>query len=252
MSTNMNNTEAAKKTAFEVAEALSMLSMSIELKNYIESKTAEWTNFGKMNSHIYRAMLMRMMAESGLTQEAKFMVFFFFSVIKNQPRILKAMDQMTAEEKAKPWFSATRDFIATKITQYVSAMNKTKKFPAVNIPGCNPGLDILNWCLITPKNDRTVEVLKDRTTFCQLNLNDEMQTLAKVGYENYWNNIVKGTKNPDKESQTLEEPKMREEYYLNPASDKYNLIGVDLKEIPPMTNQSGYTRDELVRYMASI
>lgn len=245
---NMVTTMPPNMEEGEVIKSLEVMTLSKNLMDFIEVNKNLWNTFGKMNSHLYRKILMESMEASKLTSEEKIMVFFFASVIKSQPRILKAMDNMPAELKGSNWFYGVKNFFDTKTTQYVSAANRNKKFPVVNIPNCNPGLDILFYCLMTKKEDRSIETLKLRPTFSQINLETSVQTRAKEGYEMYWNNIVKGSKNEDK----LEKPQMREEYYQNPASDKYPLLTRDLKIYSVTNNNVGYTMAEVETYLASV
>lgn len=232
--------------AVGVMEALSKLSFTDDLKMYIVEREATWANFGKMTSHLYRQKLMELMDASNMTNEAKFMVFFFFSVIKNQARVLRELNNMPAETKNQPWYKPVKEFITSKVTQYVTQTVGNTKFPAVNIPSCNPGLDILVFCLITNPADLTIENVRNRTTFSQLDLDKDMQAEAKTGYANYWNNIVQGTKNETK----TEEPKMREEYYNTSAQDKYKLIDHNLKEIA--VPNGGYSKAVLLNYFSEM
>jgi hypothetical protein len=247
MTTNMSFSAISA----DLEEIMKTLSFTEELSTFIVSRIEDWPNFGKKNSHLYRKQLYEMMQASGMTGEAKLAVHFFMAVIKNSRRAVKAMDMMSDELKQKSWFSGTRDFLATKCAQYVTVAEREKKFPAVNIPGTNPGLDIMFWCMITKDKDRTLDNLKERVTFCQIALNDEMQGIAKQGYQNYWDNVVKGTKNPDIQNTRIEEPRMREEYYANPASDRYPLLNLELKVVPITTGESGYNRKDIIDYLAS-
>lgn len=233
----------------ELTQVMSTMRLSEELVEFITARRDTWTIFGKKNSHLYRQQLMTMMTNSGLSPEAKVMVYFFFAVIKNQARIVKALDAMPQDVKLMRWFSQTRDFIAVRVYQYVSSAERQGKFPGVNIPGTNPGLDILLWCLMTRNEDRTLDILKDRTTFCQIALNDEMQTLAKEGYRKFWDVTVKGTQNPDAITMNLPSPQMREEYYRNPASDRYPLLDRQLRPVEQLSRESGYNRVEVERYL---
>lgn len=226
-----------------VVAALAKMSLTESLKNYIKSNQEQWANFGKMTSHLYREKLLKMMDSNSLTAEAKFMVFFFFSVIKNKPRVLKAMDAMSSDVKAEPWFNPTRDFIAAHVTQYVTETVGNNKFPAVNIPSCNPGFDILVFSLITNPADKTIAELRNRTTFSQLDLSDDMQAQAKIGYAHYWDTIVQGTKN----TTATEEPKMRENYYQTTAQDRYKLVGLDMKEVK--VPEGGYKEKDILDYL---
>lgn len=231
--------------------ALEQLSANQALIGYMRDNRETWANFGKKNSHMYRTELFTSMSTSNLSGEAKIMVLFFFSVIKNRDRVLKAMDLLDTDMKKADWFQPVRGFIESKVVQYVTQAEKQGRFPAVNIPTCMPGFDILVWCLMVPDEDRTIENLKNRTTFSQLALNQTLQAKAKEGYANYWNNIVVGTRNPEKK----EEPKMREQYYKNSENDKYRLIQLDksnkMVEIEPNDVGVGYTEKELENYLKS-
>jgi len=233
-----------------VQEALSRLAKSPELQEYILSKRELWAIFGKMNSHLYRAILMKRMLEAKLNPECQFMVFFLFSVIKNRDRVIRQMEAMDPTDQQKPWFNPVKNFITTHITQYVSDVVRSKKFPAVNIPTCNPGLDVLVYCLITHPNDRTTEELFNRPTASQLFLDDVAQDEAKEGYRYYWNSIVTGSKNPD--AKDLEVPEFREDYYKNSRADDYRLVDLELKEVEPLNPAVGYSLKEIKDYMISI
>lgn len=233
----------------DLERTMTAMKLSEDLVSFIKERRDSWLVFGKKNSHLYREQLMKMMSDAGLSAKGKVMVYFFFAVIKNQPRVLKAMDSMPEEVKVYSWFSEVRDFVGLRVTQYVSSAERQKKFPAVNIPGTNPGLDILLWCLMTRDSSRTLANLKDRVTFSQLALNDAMQTLAKEGYRKFWDVTVKGSLNPDAVTMNLPAPRMREDYYSNPASDKYPLLNQDLSILAPSTRESGYTQTELETYL---
>jgi hypothetical protein len=240
------------KVAMSVQEALSRLTLNNDMLDYITTKREEWQVFGKMNSHLYRKILMKRMQDANLNGECQFMVFFLFGVIKNQNRIVKALDAMEPPDQARAWYGPTKTFIQTHITQYVSDVVRSKKFPGVNVPNCNPGLDVLVYCLITHPNERSYYELTTRPTFSQLNLSADVQQDGQAGYAEYWNTIVTGTKNPDKAAQNLEEPRYRAEYYANVSGDKYKLINLSLEEIDPADDKVGYTLREIYDYMVSI
>lgn len=243
----MVNLSYAKGEDDGVEAALKVMTLSKSLAKFIKENSKVWPNFGKKDSHLYRAELMEKMSERNLSQEAKTMVYFFAAVIKNKARIIKAMETMPGDVKKEEWFYPVRDFYTISTEQYVTKAEKSGRFPVVNIPSTNPGLDVLFGLMIMPSGDRTVENLSFRTTFSQLNLDTDMQALAKKGYEHYWNNVVKGTKNDDKP----EVPMMREDYYKNPESDKYNLLDVNLNQVKPENKSKGFTREELNSYIKS-
>lgn len=238
------------KMMLTVQEALQRLNLTEETKDYILDNRDMWATFGKMNSHLYRSILMKRMREARLDGTAQFLVYFLFGVIKNQGRVSRALDALEPQDKAMAWYAPVKAFVDTHVTQYVSDVVKSKKFPAVNIPNCNPGLDLLVYCLITPPNDRTIEEMTVRPTFSQLNLDADMQAEAKEGYRYYWESVVKGSRNPDKA--TVEEPKFREEYYVNSENDKYEFVNLELKEVKPRNNNLGYTFEEVYEYVKSI
>lgn len=237
-------------TMMSVAEALANMSLSKDNVDYILSKREEWATFGKMNSHLYRAMLFKRMNDAGLSAESKMMVSFLFGVIKNRDRVIRAMEAMDPTDQAKEWFSPVKNFISTHVTQYVSDVVRSKKFPAVNIPNCNPGFDVLVYVLITPPNDRSFVELFKRPTASQLNLDNIAQYDAMLGYQEYWDSIVRGSKNPD--AKTLEAPMFREDYYANVRDDKYCLVDLNLREVQPKDFANGYTYNELKAYFMSI
>lgn len=259
-----DNTTPAAATGFmihtpisgviSVRDSLLRLAKSQALQDYLVDRRDLWATFGKMNSDLYRSILMKRMQEAKLTPDQQFMVFFLHSVIKNRDRIIRAMEAMEPADQAQTWFSPVRAFITTHMTQYVSDVIRSKKFPSVNVPSCNPGLDVLVFCLITNPNERSVNELFNRPTASQLHLDTETQAMAKVGYRHYWDSVVTGSKNPDANvpGSKLEAPMFREEFYVNSAGDAYNLIGLDLKEIPPANDRTGYSFEEIVAYLIKI
>jgi len=231
-----------------VPSALLNLSINKDMINYIKDNRAVWASFGKKNSHMYRTELFTSMSTSKLNPEAQLMVLFFFSVIKNRDRVLKAMGLLDAEMQKADWFVPAKGFIESRVVQYVTQAERQNKFPAVNIPTCMPGFDILVWSLMSEDKDRTVDNACMRTTFSQLTLNQSLQAKAKAGYAYYWKNIVVGTNNPEKK----EAPMMRDQYYANSESDKYKLIKISeknkLEEVNPNDEGLGYTEKEMNDY----
>jgi hypothetical protein len=235
-----------------VQDALATMKLSNELKDYLLSRRDLWSMFGKMNSHFYRKWLMKIYDEAGLDGEQRLMVHVLAGVIKNRDRVLRSMETMEPEDKAKAWYGPVMNFINTRTTQYVSDVTKSRKFPFVNIPTCNAGLDILIYCIITNPNDRSLVEMSRRTTFSQLDLDAELQDIAKEGYKYYWDQVVKGTKNPDAKAtgSTIEPPAFREEYYANSVNDEYKLVDEKLQEVPAA--DAGYSLEDLVKYLRSI
>lgn len=232
-----------------ISEALALLKVNVEDMRELSEQTDLWLTFGKMNSSLYRKELMERMARAALSAKEKFMVYFLFSVIKSQPRVLKALDSL--EDKSMEWFVKVRAFVDSQLCQYVSQAASTRKFPAVNIPSTNPALDVLCFVVATDFESVTLDNLFKRPTTSQLNLDDVCQAKAKEGYQFYWESIVKGSKNPEAKDKNLEAPKMREEYYENPAADKYNLISVRFVELRGSASGGAFTEEDLENYLTS-
>lgn len=135
------------------------------------------------------------------------------------------------------------------MTQYVSEVVLSKKFPAIYIPSFNPRLV---YCLITSPNERTLVELFNRPATSQLQLDYMAQAKAKIGYQYYWEYVVNGSENPVAKSGNLEAPEFRDDYYKNVMADSYKLIGLDLKEANPASSSAGYSIKELREYLKSI
>jgi len=235
----------ADASAYSVGAMMSAMKVSDKIKTFIVSNQDLWDGFGKMDSHKYRAKLMKLMSSSKLTEDSKVMVFFLFSVVKKKSRVLDAMDGLDENTKAEAWFTPTRTFIATTIVDYNTQAKSASKFPGTHIPTTNPGLDILFYVMMTPEENRSLEELSRRPTFAQLHLDPKMQEVAKSGYKYYWESVVTSTKN----TTVVEKPSYKEEYYNTSAGDKYYLIGADSKEIKPMDLNSGYSEKEIKDFL---
>jgi len=230
-----------------VKAAMAKISLSADMKTYITNNKDLWETFGKMSSHLYREQLMKSMITAELKPDQMFMVFFLFSVIKNQTRVVRALSKLSEAEKAQSWFQPVNNFITNRVCQYVTQAKDSGKFPAVNIPTCNPGLDIYAFTLMAKDEHKTIDNLKIRTTLSQMHLDTNAQAKAKEGYTEYWTNVVKGTKNKDNKGDDKELPSMNEDYYNTGASDKYRLLNDKFEEIP--VPEGGYTIAHLEQYL---
>lgn len=236
-----------------VANALGSVSINQKMIEYFKGKQEDWKFFGKMDSHLYRQQLFSKMEEKKLDPEAMMLVYAMASIIKSQPRIIQAMVDMPESERfSSPgvWF-AVRNFFDTECVQYVSAAKKNKKFPVVNIPNTMPGLDILWFCLCTENSERTLDKLKIRPTFTQMDLQEDMQTVAKEGYEIFWTKIVRGSRNPDR----VDPPAMRQEFYETSAGDKYKLVRLTkdnrMENLIGTGRNGSYQRKDIEDYLMS-
>lgn len=76
---------------------------------------------------IYRAKLEKLMTKCKLTKEARFMVYFFASVMKSKDRIVTAMNTNEGVMKEASWFKSVLDFFRTKTVQYTKQETIDKK-----------------------------------------------------------------------------------------------------------------------------
>jgi len=207
----------------------------------------DWMSFGKKDSHVYRKMLMERFNRAMLSAEERFMIYFLFSVVKNQKRVKEGMENLPENVKNLSWYTKVKAFVDAHLCQYVSQATNSKKFPAVNIPVTNPGMDLLCWVIWAPCNQMTLTEMFRRPNTAQLFLDEMAQSQAKVGYAYYWNTVVQGTQNPDAKTMDLPKPQMREEYYKNAESDRYPLVSPDLTIYTVPNN--GYSTVDLTHWM---
>lgn len=240
-------------TGAGVLNAMGSVMINTAMVEYFKGKQEEWQFFGKMNSHLYRHQLFAKMEDKKLDAESMMLVYAMSSIIKSQPRIVQAMTDMPEVDRFAStgvWY-AVRAFFETECVQYVSAAKKTKKFPVVNIPNSMPGLDILWFCLCTKKEERTMDKLMIRPTFAQMALKEDVQTIAREGYEFYWTKIVKGSRNPDK----VDAPGMRQDFYETTAADQYAFITLTKENtmtfLVAASKDGKYTKAEVESYLRS-
>lgn len=238
---------ASGDTGFSVADALKEMMITPSFKKFVEDNKELWLTFGTMDSAAYRKKLMKLMAAAKLNKEQRLVIHFFFAVVKKKSRVLEGMSAFDESVKQKEWYEPVRSFIAGTLTDYNTQAKSADKFPGTHVPTTNPGLDLLMWKLMSKKEHLTIENFFARTTSVQLNLNAEMQSLAQVGYKNYWDNVVKDSRNEVKS----EKPQYREDYYKTSAGDTYNLVDGSLKELPPANVKTGYTRKEIENWIAA-
>lgn len=231
-----------------VAKALESISFSDSLIKYIRDRKDLWGTFGKKNSHLLRAKLFKMFEAAKLSHEEIFMIFFFFSVIKNRTRVKEAMENMEMADKNQKWYKKVYEFIDKKLVQYVSE-EKNGKFAVVHLPTTMPGLDILCTVLTLDDSDEDFEMLIGKQTFAQLKLSADLQDTNKEKQRAFWENVVNKTRNPD--SSAFKQGFV-EEFYENSASDDYKLISLEGNEVMPEDMDMGYTRDEVRAWMTSI
>jgi len=232
---------------YSVEAALTAMELTTSFKKFVVDNRTLWSTFGKMDSHLYRKKLMKLMDAAKLTKEQRLVVHFMFAVVKRKSRVIDGMAGLSDATKAMPWFDPVKSFISGTIVDYNVSAKTPDKFPGTHVPTTNPGLDMMLWRLSTEPKDRTLDAFFIRTTSVQLHLAPDAQAKAKLGYKSYWDDVVKGTKNTVK----TEEAKYREEYYNTSAGDTYLLVMDNLKELKPKNMEVGYTLEEITAWMSA-
>jgi len=231
---------------YSVKSALEKMELTESFKTFVTGNRELWSTFGKMDSHLYRKKLMKLMEKANLTAEQKLIVYFFFAVVKKKSRVIEGMNGLPDHQKSASWFTPVMTFIAGTMTDYNSQAKNPDRFPGTHVPTTNPGLDLLMWRLMTEKEDRTIDNFFRRTTSVQLHLDEAMQAKAKSGYKFYWDSVVTGTKN----TMSVEAPQHREAYYETSAGDTYFLVNDSMKELKPADKDKGYTEKEISAWIA--
>jgi hypothetical protein len=230
---------------YSVGAALKAMRLTTEFKAFIIKHRELWSTYGRMDSNLYRAKLMRIMDSASLLPEDRMIVHFFFCLVKTKSRVLAGMENMSDEVKSMAWFGRVKNFIATYIVDYNTASKNANKFPGTHIPTTNPGLDLYLWKLTVDRADRTVDMFFARTTSVQIKLDTVCQAKSHDGYKKYWEEVVKGTKNTTK----TEDPKYREDYYKTSAGDEYYLTTDGRNFLKPSNEKTGYTLEEIEAWL---
>lgn len=238
---------------FTVGKALSEMSSADETLRLLTDDNGFWNMFGKKDSHLLRAKLFKIFGEAKLDQETRFMVYFFFSVIKNRTRVLASFEELPPDVKALPAVTKAKEFILNYLVQYTS-QESSKKFAVVHLPTTMPGLDIMITALTSENSMASMESrIYTKQTFCQLNLNSELQSINKAAQQMLWDTVIKSSKNEARVAKTVtEDLKFHSNFYDTSASDKYNLVDINMKEIPPTNAALGYTKKDMETWFQKI
>lgn len=232
---------------YSVSTALKGMALTDEFKKFVTSNRELWLTFGKMDSHLYRKKLMKLMEAAKLTKDQKIVVYFLFTIVGKKSRVIDGMNAMPDHVKSMAWFDPVRAFIATTMTDYNTSAKAVDKFPGTHVAATNPGLSLMLWKLSVEEEARTVEAFFAKPITVQLHLSQECQERAKSGYKFYWDETVQGSKN----TMNTEEAKYREEYYNTSAGDKYLLVTDGLREVEPANKNLGYSMKEIEMWLTA-
>jgi hypothetical protein len=237
-------------SVLSVADAIKELALSKSNWNILTAQEDIWATFGKKDSHMLRAKLFKIIREEKLDKDGVLFMFLLFAAIKNHGRVLEHMENLPENVKGLAHFKTTKDFISKRLVQYVYQETYTK-FAVVHLPTTMPGLDIYLTAKMFKKSDDNLNVLIGKQTFSQLNLDTDLQNKNKAAQMNFWNNIVKESKNPNPD-QKGKKIGFVEDFYKTAASDKYLLLDDKLAEVQPSDISLGYTQADLKKWYDSL
>jgi len=223
-------------SVLSVGSSLEMVKISKDIIKFLASTEGSWISFGKKSSHILRTMLFRLFDKEKMDGDAKFMVYFFCSIIKNRERILSGMELLGDDVRSQKWYTQTKIFFEKRTVTYVR--NETReKFATLHLPTTNPGLDILCYLMQMDKpqtrDDMCDQVfnLVTRQTFSQFMIDDDLQDFNRFYVRKYWEETVKLKDLESRQKSNSKEIGFVEEYYDTNAGDGYKFIGPDFVEV---------------------
>lgn len=247
-----------KMSMISVTEAVGAMNLSAEFVKFVKDNADQWLGFGTSNSHILRAKLMRLMQKAGLTEMEKFAVYFFCARVKDKERILMGMSMLPKEIQEKQWFINVQKFY-NQYTVKWPKLETANNFATLHLPNTNPGLHLLSVAMMFDwKNLSDTEILNNflpEQPMGQLKLTTALQEKHKENSKIFWNETVKGTKNPKAELTKKEVEKgFIEEYYNTSAGDQYPLIKIGpnntfvIQDLP----MEGYTESDIVSWYRTV
>jgi len=250
--------DSIKMSMISVTEAVGAMNLSAEFVKFVKDNADQWLGFGTSNSHILRAKLMRLMQKAGLTEMEKFAVYFFCARVKDKERILMGMSILPKEIQEKQWFINVQKFY-NQYTVKWPKLETANNFATLHLPNTNPGLHLLSVAMMfdwTKLSDNDiVENLLPEQPMGQLKLSAALQEKHKEHSKIFWNETVKGTKNPKAELTKREVEKgFIEEYYNTSSGDQYPLIKIGpnnsfiIEDMPA----DGYTDKNIVSWYKTV
>jgi len=250
--------DSMKMSMISVTEAVGAMNLSAEFVKFVKDNADQWLGFGTSNSHILRAKLMRLMQKAGLTEMEKFAVYFFCARVKDKERILMGMSMLPKEIQEKQWFINVQKFY-NQYTVKWPKLETANNFATLHLPNTNPGLHLLSVAMMfdwTKLSDNDiVENLLPEQPMGQLKLSAALQEKHKEHSKIFWNETVKGTKNPKAELTKREVDKgFIEEYYNTSSGDQYPLIKIGpnnsfiIEDMPA----DGYTDKNIVSWYKTV
>jgi len=250
--------DSIKMSMISVTEAVGAMNLSTEFVKFVKDNADQWLGFGTSNSHILRAKLMRLMQKAGLTEMEKFAVYFFCARVKDKERILMGMSMLPKEIQEKQWFINVQKFY-NQYTVKWPKLETANNFATLHLPNTNPGLHLLSVAMMfdwTKLSDNDiVENLLPEQPMGQLKLSAALQEKHKEHSKIFWNETVKGTKNPKAELTKREVEKgFIEEYYNTSSGDQYPLIKIGpnnsfiIEDMPA----DGYTDKNIVSWYKTV
>jgi len=239
---------------FTMSAVVKEMAPSATLFALIKDNRGLWVDFGKKNSHILRSKITALMTEKGLSKDAKFLLYFFASLVKNKKRVLEAMRKLPESFQSLEWFPQLTEFINDNMVQF-PADEGDEKFAMVHLPATNPPLTLLCLAIGMPRVDLTFEFMMSQQVMAQINLSPELQEMNKGYMKIFWEeqvNTTSNTRNLANFQKKKKEGKIFDEaIYKNQENDKYLLLSPRFADIAPTDPSVGYTEPEVRAWLAS-
>lgn len=259
---NSNNNQAGihnniiMSSIVSIKDAIASVQISSDFKSFIKENSMVWVSFGTTDSHILRTKLMGLMTKAGLTQLERFAVYFFCARVKDKDRILQGMELLPEEAKSKDWFKNVKKFY-NQYTVKWPKLETASNFATLHLPNTNPGFDLLSTAMMfdVEGDEKILDLIMNKLTTGQLKLSSEMQAIHEGYAKIFWNDKVKGSKNPLANETAAERKKgFIKEYYDTSAADTYPLVKLTMGGTPEevSVSQTGYTREELISWYKTV
>jgi len=223
-------------------ESVGSMTLSGSLLEFTANSYDIMMNFGMSDSHSLRKKFMKLCKESSLDANAIFFIYFLAARVRRKSRVMDALSKMPSSVTGTEWFTKARNFIATKMVDWVSD-ETAGSFALIHLPQTNPSWTILAVIMMTmAETDETVVVkaVGAHQVFAQLNIDSALQSANKKEMMSFWNDQVKRR---DKTGAAG----FDEAIYATQAADKYPLLDLNMKEVKAANGV--YTYGEVVSYV---
>jgi len=219
----------------------------------------EFDTFGVKNSHIIRRALNNLFIKDNLSNDSRFMVYFFCSLMRNYQRMKTAVHQLPEEFSKTTWFTEVSKFIDNRIVAYPINENLMKSVACIHISSANPPMAL--YCIMLARADKgyLYEDLMGEVVTAQIHLEETVQEEQKEAMKELWENQITTSRRDDSEtsfrSVKAEDGSSRgvfdQRIYETQKNDQYPLLTPDFAVYQVKDDGSGgpYSKDDLEKYL---